>query len=125
MSIFFISSITAMTRCAFSVSGSLRSLGSAVGVICHDTPYLSLSQPHGPSSPPSARLSQYESTSSLGLAAHLERDSLAEGEVRATVQRDEELTVEFELDRHHGPRRRAPRSVVRDLSDLELGKMEA
>ena len=48
ISIFFISSIAAITRCAFSVSGSLRSLISTVGVICQDKPNLSLSQPHAP-----------------------------------------------------------------------------
>ncbi len=53
-----------MTRWAFSVSGSSRSLGSAVGMICHDKPNLSFSHPHGPSSPPSESVSQYESTSS-------------------------------------------------------------
>jgi hypothetical protein len=42
MSIFFISSIAAMARCAFCVSGSARSLGSAVGVTCRDSPNLAL-----------------------------------------------------------------------------------
>jgi len=52
-----------MTRCDFSRSGSLSSSGSAVGMTCHDTPNLSLSQPHGPCSPPSDSLVQHASTS--------------------------------------------------------------
>ena len=50
---FVIFSIAAITRCAFSGSGSPRSLRSASGTICHETPKRSFSHPHGPSSPPS------------------------------------------------------------------------
>src|SRR5215207_82909 len=57
-SIFFMLSIACMTRWDFSRSGSPSSLGSAVGMICHDRPNLSFSQPHGPSSPPAERLLQ-------------------------------------------------------------------
>src|SRR5438128_6210259 len=53
MSILLISSIAFMTRCDLSGSGSLSSSVKAVGMICQDRPYRSLSQPHGPSSPPS------------------------------------------------------------------------
>src|SRR3989442_6525802 len=37
---------------------------SAAGTTCHDTPKRSLSQPHGPSSPPSERRFQVSSSSS-------------------------------------------------------------
>src|SRR5437870_9121545 len=37
--------------------------GSAVGTICHDKPYLSLSQPHWLFCPPADSFSQYSSTS--------------------------------------------------------------
>ena len=67
ISIFLIFSIAAITRCDFSRSGSAISSDSRVGTICHDTPNRSLSQPQGPSSPPSLSLLQYESTSSWSL----------------------------------------------------------
>src|SRR5687767_1286422 len=63
MSIFFILSIASMTLFDFLGSGSLNILPKTVGLICHDNPYLSLSQPHGPSSPPSESFSQNSSTS--------------------------------------------------------------
>jgi hypothetical protein len=46
MSIFFICSIAFITRCDFSASLLCSNSGNTVGVICHDRPYLSLSQPH-------------------------------------------------------------------------------
>ena len=55
---FFIWSMAAITRCAFSLSGSASSWGSAVGTTCQETPKRSLSQPQGPSSPPSVSLLQ-------------------------------------------------------------------
>ena len=64
ISIFFICSIACMTRCAFSRSGSPSSSGRRVGTICHDSPNRSLSQPQGPSSPPSESADQKRSTSS-------------------------------------------------------------
>src|SRR5436309_3110402 len=51
MSIFFILSIACMTLFDFSGSGSLSISPKIVGLNCHDKPYLSLSQPHGPCSP--------------------------------------------------------------------------
>ncbi len=45
-------------------SGPARSSSSRLGTTCHDTPNRSLSQPHGPGSPPPAvSASQYRSTS--------------------------------------------------------------
>lgn len=52
-----------MTLLAFSRSGSLNISPRAVGMICHETPYLSLSQPHWCFSPPSESLSHSSSTS--------------------------------------------------------------
>lgn len=46
MSSFFIFIIAFIARSAFAVSGSVNISGNTVGTICHDTPYLSLSQPH-------------------------------------------------------------------------------
>src|SRR5258707_15617061 len=64
MSIFFIVIIACMARCAFAGSLSLIMRKSGVGAICHDRPYLSLSQPHCDSCPPSAvSVFQYLSTS--------------------------------------------------------------
>src|SRR5919201_2415083 len=68
-------SIAAITRCDFSRSGSLSSSGRRVGTICHETPNLSFSQPHGPGSPPSESLLQNESTSSW--LSHLTSNEIA------------------------------------------------
>src|SRR5207247_2395297 len=46
ISIFFICSMACMTRFAFSGSLSPSILPRTVGMICHDRPYLSCSQPH-------------------------------------------------------------------------------
>ncbi len=46
MSILFISIIASNARLAAAGSGSLIALVSAMGVICHDKPHLSLHQPH-------------------------------------------------------------------------------
>src|SRR4029450_3983603 len=56
MSILRICNIDFMTRCP--ESSSISMCGSAVGMTCHERPNLSLSQPQGPSSPPSASLLQ-------------------------------------------------------------------
>src|SRR5262252_548559 len=62
--IFFILRRASIARFAFPGSGSPAKLSATVGIICQDTPYLSLSQPHCDSSPPSHSLSQNQSTSS-------------------------------------------------------------
>src|SRR6266851_2338641 len=67
MSIFFILSIASMTLFDFSGSGSPSIPPKIVGLICQDSPYLSFSQPHCTSSPPSESLLQNSSTSSCVL----------------------------------------------------------
>src|SRR5437016_1925148 len=52
-----------MTLFDFAGSASLNISPIIVGLTCHDKPYLSLSQPHGPCSPPADSFFQYESTS--------------------------------------------------------------
>src|SRR6266850_514604 len=52
-----------MTLFAFSVSLSCHSLPQPAGLICHDTPYFSLSQSHLCFSPPSESFSHSSSTS--------------------------------------------------------------
>src|SRR3972149_6049876 len=52
--ILFILSMACITRFALSGSLSPNISPKADGIICHDKPYLSLSQPHMLSSPPSA-----------------------------------------------------------------------
>src|SRR5262245_55906894 len=52
MSILFISIIASNARLAAARSGSVIALVRAIGVICQDTPHLSLHQPHALSSPP-------------------------------------------------------------------------
>src|SRR5258708_9700104 len=56
-----------MTLADFSASLSLSISPKAVGMICHDSPYLSLSQPHLCFSPPAESLSHKSSTSSCVL----------------------------------------------------------
>src|SRR5712692_4551557 len=56
-----------MTLSDFLASLSCNSSPRAEGTICHDKPYLSFSQPHGPSSPPSESFSHNSSTSSCVL----------------------------------------------------------
>src|SRR5213078_435058 len=63
ISIFVISIIAFMTRCDRTGSGSLTYFSRIVGVICHDNPYLSLSQPQTFVAPPAESFSQYSSTS--------------------------------------------------------------
>jgi len=53
-----------MTRFAFSGSLSCSISMSTVGTTCHDTPNLSVSQPHWISRPPAESFSQKWSTSS-------------------------------------------------------------
>src|SRR5216684_7062872 len=52
-----------MTRFAFSTSLSCNSLPRTDGMICHDRPYLSFSQPHLFFSPPAESFSHSSSTS--------------------------------------------------------------
>lgn len=51
MSIFFILSIAGITCPSLAGSVLCMRRGNAVGMICHDNPNLSLSQPHGSSEP--------------------------------------------------------------------------
>src|SRR5437879_6298601 len=53
-----------MTRSDRSESLSLINLSIEAGTICQDRPYLSLSHPHTPGSPPCVSLLQYSSISS-------------------------------------------------------------
>lgn len=46
ISSFFICNMACVTRSAFSLSGLFISSPITEGIICHDRPYLSLSQPH-------------------------------------------------------------------------------
>jgi hypothetical protein len=50
--------LSRIARAAFAGSGSPSISGSAVGKTCQDRPNLSLSHPHGPSSPPAASRSE-------------------------------------------------------------------
>src|ERR1700731_808850 len=52
-----------MTLFAFPASLSCNSLPKTEGMICHDTPYLSFSQPHRCFAPPSESFSHSSSTS--------------------------------------------------------------
>src|SRR5687767_16007647 len=59
--------MASMTLFDLAGSGSLSISPNTVGLTCHDNPYLSFSQPHGPSSPPADSFSQNSSTSSCVL----------------------------------------------------------
>src|SRR5229473_1754010 len=67
MSSLTILSMACMTRCDFAESLLLISSPNTVGTICHDTPNLSLSQPHCTSLPPAESFFQYLSTSACVL----------------------------------------------------------
>ena len=58
MSNFFICMKAFITRADFLASGSIIISSSATGTTCQERPNLSLSQPHGPSSPPADSLLQ-------------------------------------------------------------------
>lgn len=51
-----------MTCWDLTESGSLSRPVRSFGMICHDSPNLSFSQPHAPSSPPSLSFAQSSST---------------------------------------------------------------
>jgi hypothetical protein len=100
---FFIGSIASSTRFALAGSPPPPSrLPSFFGMICHDSPNLSLSQPHWLGDPPSAvSLSHRVSISCCESHPTKERDRLVELEKRPCVERHELLAFELVLDRHH------------------------
>jgi hypothetical protein len=59
MSNFFMVSMAAVTRAAFSAPGSLIMSKNTLGTTCQCRPYLSATQPQAISCPPSASRSQY------------------------------------------------------------------
>lgn len=64
MSIFFIVIMASNTRLAAARSGLVYPLINAMGVICQETPHLSLHQPHALSWPPLPTIAfQYRSVS--------------------------------------------------------------
>ena len=102
-------------------SGSPISSNRTFGTTCHDTPNLSFSQPHGPSSPPSERVFQYRSTSSWLSQLSWNEIGLAEGELGPAVERRERLAVQLEADRHDGARFPRPGlAVPGDLEDFRV-----
>src|ERR1043165_7871807 len=73
---FLIVIIACMVRFAFSGSGSVMKLPITAGAICHESPYLSLSQPHWPSCPPSA-VSAFQYLSISAWSRHVTRNDTA------------------------------------------------
>ena len=90
-----------MTLVDFSGSLSCNILPNAEGMICHETPYLSLSHPQLFFSPPAESFSQKSSTFLLHVAVHEERYRWCEGKVGAAIEREELLTLELECHRHY------------------------
>ncbi len=71
-------------------------------MICQDSPYLSLSQPHGCSSTAVGERGPQLVQLFLAVDPDLQRDRLGEVEMRTPVDSDERLPVEFELhDQRH------------------------
>src|SRR2546426_12262977 len=97
-----------MTLFAFSASLSCNISPKAEGMICHDRPYLSFSQPHLCFSPPFRKLLPKLVYFLLRLTVHKERDSRREGEVRATVECHKLLPFELECPGHYRPLRSWP-----------------
>jgi hypothetical protein len=87
MSIFPIPIMASNARLAAARSGSVIAAVRARGVICHDSPHLSLHQPHALSWPP-FRTIAFPQAVRFGLVVgrHLERESLGVLEHRAPVQ---------------------------------------
>ena len=96
------------------------------GTTCHERPYLSFSQPHWPSSPPSAELGPVVVDLVLVGAVDQQRDRLVEGELRTAVDRGELLAVEHEVDGEHACRPAAgrPRRSSVTFVIFEFGKIE-
>src|SRR4030095_11230805 len=67
MSSFTILSMACMTRRDFAASLLLNNSPKTTGTICHESPYLSLSQPHWTSLPPAESFFQNLSTSACVL----------------------------------------------------------
>src|SRR5712692_9916458 len=111
MSSLSIASIASMTLLDFSVSASCNISPKAAGMICQETPYLSLSQPHLCGSPPAPSFSHNLSTSSCR----------REGELRAPVQCDELLAFELECRGHHRSLWSGPSfSITHDADDFRI-----
>src|SRR5438270_5855276 len=75
ISILSICSIACMTLFDFSASLSCNILPSTEGIICHERPYLSLSQPHLFFLPPAESFSQNSSTSCW--VSHVTKNDMA------------------------------------------------
>src|SRR5438445_2328041 len=104
MSIFFILSIAVITLPAFLGSLSASISPRTVGVICHERPYLSLSQLHALSSPPSVSFFQSMSTSACVLQSTANDTASVNLNLGATVQRHEFLPIDLKLHRHDSTR---------------------
>ncbi len=76
-----------MTLSDFSGSGSLIICPRVAGTICQDIPYLSLSQPHCPISPPSESLSHNRSGRRDALKKFSCPEKSAQDETRGTSSR--------------------------------------
>src|SRR5947209_20403141 len=97
--------------------GSLIISPRTEGTICHDTPNLSLSQPHGCCSPPSDRRSHNRSISSCVSQLTKREVPCANVKVRAAVHGHESRSVEFERRVQHLPLRDRTSRLPADHAD--------
>ena len=106
-------------------SGSVISLGTTDGTICHDRPNLSFSQPHWLSCAARGELVPQLVDLLLRLAVHDEGDRLRELEVRPAVQGDELLPSSWNLTIMTDPLGPGPASPYRATSRIfEFLKIE-
>src|SRR5205809_556744 len=120
MSIFFICSIACIALFAFTGSLSPSSLPRIVGIICHDRPYLSCSQPHWSSRPPAD--SFFHSSSTSCCVSQFTNKEIACVNLKWGPPFSAELlTLERKRTPHHRALGPGPRvAVARHASDLRV-----
>ena len=99
MSIFPICIIASKARLAAARSGSAIAAIRARGVICHDSPHLSLHQPHALSWPPLPTMAFHKRSVSAWSSVATKRKSFRVLEGGAAVQPEARYAHDSELDR--------------------------
>lgn len=105
ITILFIPSIACMTLLPLTGSASFKRVGKIVGATCHERPYLSLSQPQRPGSPPSLQsFSHNSSISSCVSAAIKKRNCFGKFELRSAIECNELHPVQLKGHGHYRSR---------------------
>ncbi len=94
--------IARMTRWMPAASPLCMMRGTTLGTICHETPNLSVSQPHWPGFPPSPSRSQYRSTSAWSAQSTMSEIAGVKANCGPPFESEKLLSLDLEQDRHHG-----------------------